>query len=174
MPISQELLDKIKNRELHRITTTTLVYVADSASFKYLITRRSLHKVSHPGMWTIPGGGLSIDDYISTPNSEHGPNLWYGALETALRREIKEEVNVEIGKPELIIDMAFIRPDGTPVICFSYFAPFVSGEVRVDQDENGDTIDFAWVSLEEAKKYDLIGGIWDEIRQAEEILKARK
>jgi len=28
--------------------------------------------------------------------------------------------------------------------------------------------------LEEAKKYDLIGGIWDEIRQVDEILKSRK
>src|SRR3989338_11216895 len=143
MGISPEVRDKIKDRELHRITTTTLVYKSEKNNqFKYLITRRALHKVSHPGKWTIPGGGLSVDDYINTPMSEHGPNLWYGALEKSLRREIKEEVNVEIGKPELIIDMAFIRPDGTPVICFSYFAPFVSGEVRVDQDENGDTIDF--------------------------------
>ena len=37
-----------------------------------------------------------------------------------------------------------------------------------------DTIDFAWVTLEEAKKYDLIDGIWDEIREVDETLKKRK
>ena len=162
---------KIKDKELHRITTTTIVY---TPGLKYLITRRALHKVSHPGKWTIPGGGLSVDDYINTPMSEHGPNLWYGALEKSLRREIKEEVNVEIGKPELVTDMTFIRTDGIPVVVFSYCAPYLSGEVRIDQDPEGDTIDFAWVTLEEAKKYDLIGGIWDEIRQADEILKSRE
>jgi len=36
-----------------------------------------------------------------------------------------------------------------------------------------DTTDFSWVSLEEAKNYDLIDGIWDEIRQVDEILKSR-
>ena len=175
MGISQEVRDKIKDKELHRITTTTLVYKTEKNNqFKYLITRRALHKVSHPGKWTIPGGGLHVDDYIDTETSKLGANLWYGALETSLRRELKEEVNLEIGKPELITDMTFVRPDGIPVICFSYFAAYISGDVKIDGDTDGDTIDFAWVTLEEAKKYDLIGGIWDEMRQTEEILKFRK
>ncbi len=158
------------DKELHRITTTTLVYKPD---FTYLITRRALHKKSHPGLWTIPGGGLSVDDYINEPESEHGANLWYNVLEKALKREVREETGLEIGKAEILIDLTFIRPDGIPVICFSCYAPYVGGEVRMDLDPEGDTIDFAWVTLEEAKKYDLIGGVWDEIRQIDEILKAR-
>ncbi len=160
---------EIHNRELHRIVTTTLVYKPD---YTYLITKRALHKKSHPGKWTIPGGGLTVDDYIDTPESEHGPNLWYGALEESLKREVKEEVGLNVGKPQLITDMTFIRPDNIPVICFSYFAPYVSGEVDISHDD--DTTEFAWVTLEQAKKYDLIPGIWDEIRQVDEILKARK
>ena len=132
-----------------------------------------MHKKSHPGLWTIPGGGLSVDDYINTPQSEHGKNLWYNVLEISLKREILEEVGLEIGKPELLVDLTFIRPDGIPVICFSCYAPYISGEVDITKDPEGDTIDFAWVTLEEAKKYDLIGGIWDEIRQVDEILKKR-
>ena len=161
---------KIKDKELHRITTTTLVY---KPNFTYLITRRALHKKSYHGLWTIPGGGLTVDDYINTPQSEHGPNLWYNVLEKTSKREIQEEVGLEIGKPELLVDLTFIRPDGIPVICFSCFTPYVAGEVKIDQDTDGDTIDFAWVSLEEAKNYDLIGGVWDEIRQVDEILKKR-
>ena len=162
---------EIKDKELHRIVTTTLVYKPD---FTYLITKRAMHKKSHPGKWTIPGGGLTVDDYINTPQSEHGPNLWYGVVAKALKRELKEEVNLEIDKPELLTDMAFIRPDAIPVICFSYFAEYVSGDVKIEQDTDGDTVDFAWVTLEQAKGYDLIPGIWDEIRQVDEILKARK
>lgn len=72
----------------------------------------------------------------------------------------------------MLVDLTFIRPDGIPVICFSCFAPYISGEVMIDQDE--DTVDFAWVNLEEAKKYNLIGGVWDEIRQVDEILRKRQ
>jgi 8-oxo-dGTP pyrophosphatase MutT (NUDIX family) len=162
---------EIKDKELHRIVTTTLIYKPD---FTYLITKRAMHKKSHPGKWTIPGGGLTVDDYINTPHSEHGPNLWYGVLSNSLKRELKEEVNLEVGQPELLTDMAFIRPDAIPVICFSYFVPYTSGEVKIEQDTDGDTVDFAWVTLEQAKSYDLIPGIWDEIRQVDEILKGRK
>lgn len=116
---------------------------------------------------------MTVDDYINTPQSEHGPNLWYDVLKKSLKREIKEEVGLEIEESEILVDLTFIRPDGIPVICFSCFAPYINGEVRIDQDPDKDTIDFAWVNLEEAKNYDLIGGVWDEIRQVDEILKKR-
>jgi 8-oxo-dGTP pyrophosphatase MutT (NUDIX family) len=122
---------EIKDKELHRITTTTLVYKPDLI---YLITKRAMHKKVMPGKWTIPGGGLSTDDYIYTPSSTQGAKQWYGALQISLKREIKEETNLEIGKPEFLVDLTFIRPDGVPVICFSYFAPYVSGEVILDED----------------------------------------
>ena len=157
---------EIKDKELHRVVTTILIY---KPNFTYLITKRALHKKMMPGKWTIPGGGLSTDDYTNLPISTKGAPQWYGALEIAMRREIKEEVNLEIGKPELLTDLTFIRPDGVPCICFSYFAPYVSGEVKLDEDAT----EFAWVTLEEAKKYDFIVGIWDEIRQVEKILKSR-
>ena len=158
---------EIKDKELHRVVTTILIYKPD---LTYLITKRALHKKMMPGKWTIPGGGLSADDYVNLPVVTKGAPQWYGALEVSMRREIKEEVNLEIGKPELLTDLAFIRPDGVPCICFSYFASYVSGEVKLDEDAT----EFAWVTLEEARKYDLIVGIWDEIRQVNEIFKGRK
>ena len=167
------VMPEIKDKELHRITTTTLIYKTnENNEFVYLITKRAMHKKAHPGKWTIPGGGLSADDYIHEPMSEHGENLWYDVLEKSLRREIREEVGLEIGKPVLLVDLTFIRPDGIPVICFSMYTPYVSGEVNIGNDSDGDTTDFAWVTLEEAKSYDLIPGIWDEIRQVDEILQS--
>ncbi|MEK7461650.1 MAG: hypothetical protein AAB586_01110 [Patescibacteria group bacterium] len=68
-----------RDKELHRIVTTTLVYKpnplrhgASEASLTYLITKRALHKKVMPGKRTIPGGGFSMDDYINTPSSTVG------------------------------------------------------------------------------------------------------
>ena len=113
---------------------------------------------------------MSTDDYSNTPTTPTNIIRWPNVLDIALRREILEEVGLEIGKPEFTSDVAFIRPDGVPVINLGYFAPYISGEVKLDHDAT----EFAWVNLEQAKKYDLIPGIWDEIRQVDEILKSRK
>lgn len=157
---------EIKDRELHRITVTAHIYKPD---FTYLITKRAMHKQVMPGKWTVPGGGILVDDYINTPPSTKGSKQWYGALDNSLRREIREEVNLEIGTPELLTNLTFIRPDGIPVLCLSHFASYLSGEVRLDEDAT----EFKWISVEEVSAYDLIEGIDDEIRQVDKILKKR-
>jgi len=157
----------IKDKELHRVVTTALVYKPD---LTYLVTKRALHKKVMPGKWTIPGGGLEVDDYINTKPSTTGANQWYGALENTIRREIKEEVNLEIGKPEFFMDYTFIRPDGVPVLGLSYFAPYIRGEVKLDEDAT----DFKWISASEIPNYDFIEGVDEEIRMVDEILSRRQ
>lgn len=151
---------EIQNKELHRIASTAIIY-KDS---KYLLLKRSLNKKAFPGKWTVPGGGLEIDDYINTPKTTG--DHWYFAVENSLRREIKEECNLETGKIKYLLDMAFIRPDNTPVVILSFYCPYKSGEVKLDED----SIDFAWVSYEEAKKYDIVEGLLQEIEMVEKIL----
>lgn len=150
----------MQNQELHRIASTAII-VKDR---KYLLTRRSLEKKAFPGKWTVPGGGLETDDYINLPRNKAGQ--WYFAIEKSLRREIKEEVGLEVKKLNYLLDLTFIRPDGIPVLVLSFWAFWKSGQVKLDNDN----IDFKWVSLKEAKKYDLIDGIWEEIEMAEKIL----
>jgi len=152
-----------KDKELHRIAATCIIYNKDS---KYLIIKRSSTKKVHPDKWTVPGGGLSTDDYVNNPQT-HGNAGWYGALETALIREVLEEVNVEIGVIKYLLDLTFIQPNGTPVLVLSYYAPYISGEVKLDED----AVEYKWVSLDEAKNYDLIPGILDEIGMVDKILK---
>ncbi len=156
---------EIKDKELHRIATTCIIYKDD----KYLVTKRSPHKKVHPNKWTVPGGGLNTDDYTSRPQT-HGNAGWYGAIEHALLREIKEEVNVIVGDVKYLLDLTFIRPDGIPVLVLSYYAPFISGEVKLDED----AVEFRWVTLEEAKSLDLIAGIYEEIEEVDKILKLKK
>lgn len=142
-----------ENRELHRIVATCIIH----NNGKYLITKRALNKKAWPGKWTVPGGGMTIDDYIGLEANSHG--VWYNALETTLRRELEEEVGLEVGKIEYLLDMTFIRPDKIPVITLSFYAPFKSGEVKL----NPESIDHAWISADDARNHDLIDGIAEEI-----------
>ena len=154
------------DRELHRIVVTAHIYKPD---FTYLIIKRALHKKVMPGKWAIPGGGVTIDDYINTPSSTVEAKQWYGALENSLRREVGEEVNVEIGKPEFFGDYTYIRPDNIPVLGLIYIAPYVSGEVKLDDEAT----EFKWIRAEEAMHHDFIAGIAHEIERVDEILKKR-
>jgi 8-oxo-dGTP pyrophosphatase MutT (NUDIX family) len=151
------------DKELHRIAITCIIYNSEG---KYLVTKRSPTKKVHPNKWTVPGGGLTMDDYMHKPQT-HGNAGWYGAVETTLLREVNEEVGVEIGKATYLLDLTFIRPDGVPVLVLSYYAPYISGEVKLDAD----AVEYRWVTLEEAKELDLISGIYEEIEEVEKILK---
>ena len=152
---------EIKNRELHRITSTAIIH----KNKKYLITKRSLNKKAFPGKWAVPGGGLEIDDYINTPKTTH--DHWYFAIEKSLRREIKEEVNLEVGRLHYLLDIAVILPNLVPGIILSYYCDYKLGEVKLN-DEN---TDYKWVTFEEAKNYDLVEGLLEEIEMVDKILK---
>ena len=148
------------DKELHRIASTCIIY----KDGKFLLLQRSFEKKAFPGKWTVPGGGLSIDDYINTPKttSEH----WYYAVETSLRREIKEEAGIEVGELKYLCDMTFIRSDNIPVVILSFHASYKSGEVTLDKD----SINYIWATYEEVKNYDLIEGLLDEIKMVDEHL----
>lgn len=155
---------EIKDKELHRIAITGIIH----KDGKYLITKRSLDKKAFPGKWTVSGGGLEVDDYMNTPPTT-AAGQWYHAVEKTLRREIKEEVNLEVEKPQYLLDLTFLRPDGVPVVVLSFYCAYKSGEVKLDKD----SIEYAWVTYEEAKKYDLIDGILEEIKMVDEILSGK-
>jgi len=152
---------EIQNKELHRIASTAIIY----KDGKYLILKRSLNKKAFPGRWTVAGGGLELDDYVNTKKAT--PDAWYFVLTDSLRREIKEETGLEVGKPHYLLDLAFLRPDGTPVLTLSYYCDWQSGEVKLNEEN----IEYQWVTYEEAKNYDLIGGILEEIEMVDRILK---
>ncbi len=150
---------------LHFVVVTGIIAQGD----KYLILKRAAHEKAFPNKWTVPGGKLVYSEYSKLPYKTDFPQ-WYNAVEWVLRKEVKEEASVEIGKPEYLCDIIFVRPDGFPVVTLSYWAEYISGEAKPGKD----LTEAVWVTLEEAKNYDLIDGIWDEIREVEEIRKTRK
>ena len=147
------------DKELHRIVSTCIIY----KNGKYLLLQRSFEKKAFPGKWTVPGGGLTLDDYINEPKttSDH----WYFVLGNSLRREIKKDKGIEVGKISYLCDMTFIRPDNIPVIILSFYAPYKNGEVKVDKD----SINFAWVTYEEVKGYDMVEGLIDEMKMVDDL-----
>lgn len=154
---------EIQNKELHRIALTAIIH----KDGKFLLVRRALNKKAFPGKWTVPGGGLEVDDYINLPKTTH--DHWYFAVENSLRREVREEVGIEMGKVNYLLDIAFIRPDGVPVVILSYYSDYKSGEVKLNEEN----IDFAWVSCQDTKTYDLVEGLSDEIAMVDKIIKNR-
>ncbi|PJA01500.1 hypothetical protein COX74_02435, partial [bacterium (Candidatus Gribaldobacteria) CG_4_10_14_0_2_um_filter_41_16] len=93
-------------------------------------------------------------------------DCWYFAIEKTLKREVMEEVGVEIDHIKYLLDLAFLRPDGVPVVTLSFWCHWKSGEVCL----NDESIDYKWVGLEEAKNYELIPGIWGELEMVDKIL----
>ncbi len=154
-----------ESKLLHEVVITAIV-VKDG---KYLITRRSANKKRFPGMWTVPGGKLETDDYLKLPKDTKF--YWYNVLEQVLKREVKEEVGIKINNIEYVTSLATVHGDGNPSLVISCLADYVSGTIKLQKEE---TDKFAWVSVEEAKKYDLIDGIYDEIVMAERQRKGQR
>lgn len=147
-----------QNQLLHEVVITAII-VKDG---RYLITRRSPNKKRFPGMWTVPGGRLETEDYTTLPkDTEH---YWYNVLEQVIKREVKEEVGLDMENIEYVTSLATVHADGAPSLVISCMADWKAGEIRLQEDE---TDQFAWVTLEEATKYDLLDGIYDELAMAE-------
>jgi 8-oxo-dGTP diphosphatase len=147
-----------KSQYLHEIVITAII-IKDG---KYLIIRRSANKKRFPGMWTVPGGKFETSDYNKL--SKDTKFYWYNVLERTLKREVKEEVGLDISNIEYLTSLATVHDDGNPSLVISCVADFVKNEVKLQE---GEADKFAWVSLKEAKKYELIDGIYDELVLAE-------
>ncbi|MBI4157894.1 NUDIX domain-containing protein [Candidatus Woesebacteria bacterium] len=150
---------------LHEVVITAIVVKGG----KYLITRRSKNKKRFPEKWTVPGGKLETSDYIKLPKDTEF--YWYNVLERVLAREVKEEVGIKIDNVEYVTSLATVHEDGNPSLVVSCMADYVSGKLRLQKEESDA---FAWVSLKEAKGYDLIDGIYEELVIAENKKKGRR
>ncbi|MBR9703935.1 NUDIX domain-containing protein [Candidatus Pacearchaeota archaeon] len=158
-----------KKEDLHYVAATGII-VKDE---KYLITKRSLSKKAFPGKWTVPGGNLEKVDYINKPKdtSSH----WYNVIETVLRREIMEEVGLEISNIGYLTSLSFINDgidniENIPMLVLSFYADYLKGDVKLNEE----SCDYKWVSLKEALEYDLIEGIYEELVMLDKLLKEKK
>ncbi|MDD3156220.1 MAG: NUDIX domain-containing protein [Candidatus Pacebacteria bacterium] len=88
-------------------------------------------------------------------------------FEKVARREVKEEAGVDIKNIGYLTSMAFIRSDEIPAIIVSLYGDYAGGDVKLQDSMT----DYAWVSVDEIDKYDLIEGIGEEIKMLDKFLK---
>ncbi|MBS3072533.1 NUDIX domain-containing protein [Candidatus Pacearchaeota archaeon] len=135
---------------------------------KYLVVKRADWEKAFPGKWTVPGGKLEVLDYVlkKKDTSEH----WYNVFENLLRREVLEETGLEINDIGYVTSIVYIRPDGFPCVIVSLYAKTNNENVKLCNSLS----EYVWVSLEEAKDYDLIEGIYHELEILDNYLKGGK
>jgi 8-oxo-dGTP pyrophosphatase MutT (NUDIX family) len=156
---------KSNKKFLHEVVITAII----SQKNKYLITRRSKNKKRFPGMWTVPGGKLEVEDYINIPKETEF--YWYNVLEKVLEREVKEEVGLNISNIIYVTSLATIHSDGSPSLVISCMADYDGGIIRLQEEE---TDAYKWVTVKEAANYELIDGIYDELVLANNLRKGKK
>jgi len=135
---------------------------------KYLIAKRSEKEKAFPGKWTVPGGKLEVDDYKKRPQ-DTAAGQWYNICEDIVKREVMEEVGLKVKGLKYVTSLVFVRPDGISTLVISLAGDYAEGEVKLCKD----LTDYAWVTLEEAKNYELIDGIYEEIEMLDNSLKGK-
>lgn len=168
MPAEKISLEKAKQDKLFYFVANVII-VKDG---ECLLLKRSSEEKVHPGKWCVPGGKLEWQDLdLAKPTRMNGDVYDFeDALEDLLAREAQEESGISIDKNELkyINSVAFIRPDGVPVMMVKVAARYLAGDVILEQ---GSFTDHAWVTAETVDAYDCIKGIPKEIKQALALLK---
>ena len=163
MPAANISLDYAKKDKLFYVVANVVVY--RELDGRCLILKRGSREKVHPGKYAVPGGKLEWKDLpVDNPSRVNGDVLDYeNTLEELLRREVQEEAGLEIELPlNYINSVAFIRPDGIPVVLVKFAAKYKGGEVKL---EEGAFTEHAWVNAEEVKKYDCIEGIDEEVKE---------
>lgn len=155
---------KYDQNMVHYIVVTGII-VKDG---KYLIAKRAGWEKAFPNRWTVPGGKLKVLDYVL--KQKDTPDCWYNVLENNLIREVKEETNLEIKNIGYITSIVYIRPDSVPNLIISLSAEAASEEVKLAPA----LTEYAWITLEETKNYDLIEGIYEEIEILDKLIKEGK
>jgi len=135
---------------------------------KYLIAKRADWEKAFPGMWTVPGGKLEVLDYAL--KKKDTSVQWYNVLENLLKREIKEEVGLDVKNIGYVTSLVYVRPDEIPCLVISLYAEPVGDEIKLCNA----LTEYKWVDINEAKEYDLIDGIYDELVILDDFLKNGK
>lgn len=163
---------------LHFVVATAIIVKKEAdGTLRFLIAKRAATEKAFPNKWTVPGGKLVRSEYENLPKRpyredqpESAAPQWYNMMEWVVRKEVMEEVNVEVKNIRYLTDLVFIRPDGYPVVTLSFWCDYISGDAKPGKD----LTEIAWVTAAEAKNYDMIEGIPEEIEETEKIVLGTK
>ena len=92
---------------------------------------------------------------------------WYNVVEDLVKREVMEEAGLGIKNLGYVTSLVYVRSDKIPSLILSLWGEPVGDVVKLCNA----LTEYAWVSLEEAKNYDLIEGIYEELEILDKKLK---
>ena len=171
MPADKISLENAKDDKLFYFVANVVVFRESDG--RCLILKRSENEKVHPGKFATPGGKLEWKDLpLNNPTRMNGEVIDFeNAVEDLLKREVMEEAGIEIeSNIKYINSVAFIRPDGIPVVLVKFAAKYKSGEIKLEQ---GAFTDFAWVNELEVWDYDCISGIAEEIEKTVRMIEGK-
>ncbi len=113
---------------------------------KFLIVKRKKNENIHGSLWVFPGGKVEDNE----------------DLFSALKREIKEEVGLDIlDEKEQISEYEYEGPDGEITVGTCFLVKAKNEKIVLCEDLE----DFAWISKEDFKNYKHIKELDEEIKR---------
>ena len=166
-PAQRITTEGAKQDKLFYFVVNVLVYRDDG---RCLLLKRSEAEKVHPGRYATPGGKLEWSDLdLGKPSRMSGDvSDFENIVEQLAAREVREEAGIEIGSNLKYVDsLAFVRPDGIPVVLVKMAARYLGGEVKLEQ---GSFTGYVWASAEDSRNLPCINGIEEEIEKVLKII----
>ena len=98
---------------------------------KFLVVKRTMNDAHKPGVWEPPGGRL-----------DNGESPFLG-----LKREIKEETNLDVEILNPLSVEHFVREDGQKITMIFFLCRALNGNVKLTEEHS----DFEWVEFNSVK-----------------------
>ncbi len=152
---------KYDKNQVHYVTATVILV----KNGKFLICKRASWEKAFPNKWTVPGGKLEVLEYCL--REKDTSVQWYNVIENLAKREVAEEVGLSFKNSGYVTSLVYIRPDNIPGLILGFYAEPVDENIKLCNA----LTEYNWVSLDEAKNYDLIDGIYEELVILEKLLK---
>lgn len=137
----------MKKKEEFGVATKAVVY----KDGKFLVVKKSKDEDIAPDTYDIPGGRLVFKE----------------ELEDALKREVKEEVNLTVDIIKPTNAWSFLAKDNFQLVGITYLCKFLKGEIKLAKEH----VAFEWLTLEEIEKRDFPKWFKKEFELANEALK---
>ncbi|MFC7202185.1 NUDIX domain-containing protein [Haloferax namakaokahaiae] len=121
---------------------------------EYLLIERGADEEHAPGMLAFPGGKV-----------ETSPGETY-SFEVTARRELREEVGIEVGEVEYVLSNTFEADDGTPCLNVVTLCEYERGEAHPRASDEVAAVH--WLTAEEIRERDAPEFLVEYVERLEE------
>jgi len=137
--------------QLFRVVTAAVIHDKNG---KFLMAQRHLKDDNQPGIWAIPAGHIEVEKGDSD------------TLEEDLRREVREEVGVEINIDRYLENHSWVSEDYKK-LTIVFLCTIKSGEPKALSE----TEEVRWLTLDEIRKLNCAPSVLRLIEKAADLLK---